>query len=505
MRPDSAKAASTSGARNQNTAFQSQRSTRRPPTRGPSAEPAAADGGVGAEHARALALLEQRGGERGPAAQRQGDADPLQHAAEQQQPVARRQRAAGKARSAHQQPELEDAAIAQEVAELAEDQHQARVGQHVGDHHPADVLHLERERAGDAGKGDVDGGVERSGDGAEADDEQPDAGSRRVRHRWRLRQQPAEGLDEAVDVGLVVVDVRADAQAAERGAPCRSFSAASRSTSRLGMPFGKLDAQDVRRAQRGSREARRRGSRRPSASRAVSMASRSTHRIGAPLGHHLHADRRHLHGDEVVALAHVEAPRIADVGGVARNRSSCSARTAARARSSSAPAACRPGGAWRHRGRRGRRDRAATCRSGRPRSRDRARARRAASRRRACVASTSSAAPCARSAGATRSRSTAPPSDQCTEEIEASATGAAPVRSIAVSTAAVQSPLPGRRTVSTVKPPASARAIHSSTGEEWSSSSTSTRDARRHGQHLGRRRHAVGDRGDQRDVARDRR
>ena len=41
MRPDSARATSTSGARNQNTAFQSQRSTRKPPTRGPRAEPAA--------------------------------------------------------------------------------------------------------------------------------------------------------------------------------------------------------------------------------------------------------------------------------------------------------------------------------------------------------------------------------------------------------------------------------------------------------------------------------
>ena len=29
--------------------------------------------------------------------------------------------------------------------------------------------------------------------------------------------------------------------------------------------------------------------------------------------HHLHADRRHFHGDEVVALAHVEAPRVADI------------------------------------------------------------------------------------------------------------------------------------------------------------------------------------------------
>ena len=54
--------------------------------------------------------------------------------------------------------------------------------------------------------------------------------------------------------------------------------------------------------------------------------------------------------------------------------------------------------------------------------------------------------------------------------------GAAPARSIAVSRASVQSPLPGRRTVSTEKPPACERDIHSRTGEEWSSSITSTRE-----------------------------
>ena len=64
-----------------------------------------------------------------------------------------------------------------------------------------------------------------------------------------------------------------------------------------------------------------------------------------------------------------------------------------------------------------------------------------------------------------RPRSTTPPSDQCTDEIEASATGAAPGRAMAVSTASVQSPLPGRLIASTVKPPVGAREVHSSTGE----------------------------------------
>ena len=69
-----------------------------------------------------------------------------------------------------------------------------------------------------------------------------------------------------------------------------------------------------------------------------------------------------------------------------------------------------------------------------------------------------------------------PPSDQCTEDMEASATGAAPGRTMAATTAAVQSPSAGRSTTSTVKPPSAARVIHSSTGEEWSSCSTSTRE-----------------------------
>jgi hypothetical protein len=82
-----------------------------------------------------------------------------------------------------------------------------------------------------------------------------------------------------------------------------------------------------------------------------------------------------------------------------------------------------------------------------------------------------------------RSRSILPPSDQCTEEIEATAIGGAPGRAIAVSSAPVQSPFSGR-TVSTAKPASPARAIHSSTGEEWSSCNTSTREPRGTGSSL---------------------
>jgi len=134
------------------------------------------DGGVDAEHARTLTFLEQRDRQRRSATQRQRDADALQHAAQHEQRIGRRCRTCREAQRAYEQPELEDAAVAQEVAEPAEYQHQAGVGQHVGDHDPANVPHLQREGLGDAGKGDVDGAVERRGDGAEPDDEE--AGSR---------------------------------------------------------------------------------------------------------------------------------------------------------------------------------------------------------------------------------------------------------------------------------------------------------------------------------------
>src|SRR5262249_56781711 len=92
---------------------------------------------------------------------------------------------------------------------------------------------------------------------------------------------------------------------------------------------------------------------------------------------------------------------------------------------------------------------------------------------------TSSIAPGGRSAAAPRSIPPAPPSDQCTDEIEARPTGDAPGRSIAASTAAVQSPAAGRGTTSTVNTPDGARVVHSSTADEWSFSSTSTREPAR--------------------------
>jgi hypothetical protein len=59
-----------------------------------------------------------------------------------------------------------------------------------------------------------------------------------------------------------------------------------------------------------------------------------------------------------------------------------------------------------------------------------------------------------------------PPSAQCTEEIEASATAGAPGASIAARTAAVQSPSSGRGTAATLNRPACARVVHYSTADE---------------------------------------
>ena len=96
--------------------------------------------------------------------------------------------------------------------------------------------------------------------------------------------------------------------------------------------------------------------------------------------------------------------------------------------------------------------------------------------------------------------STIPPSDQCTDEMDASPTGGAPGRAIAASTAAVQSPSSGCRTTSTLNP-----------GPERGSSIPARRGmivlqqqharAGRHRQRLRRRGDAVAHRGNQRDVA----
>ena len=62
--------------------------------------------------------------------------------------------------------------MAKDVADPAERQHQAGIGQHIADHHPLDHADRQTEAVGDRGKGDIDGGVERDDCGAQPDQHQ---------------------------------------------------------------------------------------------------------------------------------------------------------------------------------------------------------------------------------------------------------------------------------------------------------------------------------------------
>ena len=196
----------------------------------------------------------------------------------------------------------------------------------------------------------------------------------------------------------------------------------------------------------------------------------------APLGHHFHADRRHLHRDEMVALAHVETPCIRDIAKVREIDRVLGAHVAAAGRrliqrkaivmtlrniderpavGPEQPLVGRKDHKVRIEARDIHRQHAGTVRRVDEKDGVLSLQRRRRQRRR-------------RSAAVR----------QCTDEIDARPTGGAPGRSIAARTADVQSPSSGRRTVSTVNPSASARVRHSSTGEEWSSSRTMTRAPR---------------------------
>src|SRR5262245_3242945 len=122
--------------------------------------------------------------------------------------------------------------------------------------------------------------------------------------------QPAEGSNAAVDVLLVIVDVRADAQASDPGRDVdllrgQPLDQAVRHAAR------KPQAQDMRRAHRGvgnAYTAIAQRARQPRGERAEPRRDR----IAAPLRDQLHSDRCHLQRDEMIALAHVEAARACD-------------------------------------------------------------------------------------------------------------------------------------------------------------------------------------------------
>jgi hypothetical protein len=96
----------------------------------------------------------------------------LQGAGGKQQRIARRQGAGDEGSGTPGAADEEDAAVAEQVAELAADQHQAGVHADVADHHPFDRGDLDGEGGDDGGEGDVDHGVERHHQCAEADHRQ---------------------------------------------------------------------------------------------------------------------------------------------------------------------------------------------------------------------------------------------------------------------------------------------------------------------------------------------
>src|SRR5579863_1330698 len=125
------------------------------------------------------------------------------------------------------------------------------------------------------------------------------------------RQQSAEGLDKAVDVVLGIVDMRADPHPAE---PRRDINALGREfpDQALGHAAAEAEAENVRRAQRFIRERN---------AVAAQAAGEPFGQHGKPLADRraapgrdlLDTHRRHFQRDEMIALPHVEAARIADI------------------------------------------------------------------------------------------------------------------------------------------------------------------------------------------------
>src|SRR5262249_42143224 len=98
---------------------------------------------------------------------------PLQKAAKQQPAKARRRRAEQEYHAIPQQPGAEHAAVAEDVAEPPESEHQAGMGQDIADDHPLDHLDRQAKATGDGGGSDVYPAAERHNRGAEPDQHEP--------------------------------------------------------------------------------------------------------------------------------------------------------------------------------------------------------------------------------------------------------------------------------------------------------------------------------------------
>ncbi len=119
---------------------------------------------------RALALRIEVGHERRPAGEHQRRADPLPDARPEQHRVCGRQRAKQQRDGTPSEAPAKDGGMTEEIADAAHGEQEARIGQHIGDDEPLDRLQRTAEGAGDGGKGDVDGAVQRDDAGAETDD-----------------------------------------------------------------------------------------------------------------------------------------------------------------------------------------------------------------------------------------------------------------------------------------------------------------------------------------------
>src|SRR6266550_3705006 len=133
-----------------------------------------------------------------------------------------------------------------------------------------------------------------------------------------------QSRNEAVGIGLVVENVGRDAHAAKtRGDvdafSCQSLDQACRHPILKAMVL-EAEAQDMRRPKATLRRADADAAQ---ALRDPFCQHQETLHHGrcAPFGHHFHPDRGHLHRNEMVALAHVEAPcigNVADIGEIDR-------------------------------------------------------------------------------------------------------------------------------------------------------------------------------------------
>ena len=108
--------------------------------------------GIEAEHPAAHRFGKQPGHQRRAAADDQGRADTLQDAAQQQPLIARRPGAEQEGDGAPAQPGPEYQGMAEDIAQPADAQHQAAIGQHVADDDPLDLRQGQAEMRGDRRK-----------------------------------------------------------------------------------------------------------------------------------------------------------------------------------------------------------------------------------------------------------------------------------------------------------------------------------------------------------------